>query len=128
MQLPSIIKRPKILQILLSIYFLFGLHNITHPPLDDHAWRQTLTISVAKNLVDHPNPMFPRMDIGGDTEGIIAGEFPAFNSLMSLCYRVFGYDHWYGRLINWSIGCLGLWYFYLLIKIYFVLLRKTQVQ
>ena len=99
------------LTFLILAFFILGLLRITSPPIDDHAWRQTLTISIAKNMLEHPNLLYPRMDIGGATEGIIAGEFPALNSVMWVFYKVFGYQHWYGRLINWTLSCLALFSF-----------------
>ncbi|MBP6184895.1 MAG: glycosyltransferase family 39 protein [Saprospiraceae bacterium] len=98
------------------LFFILGLENITNPPLDDHSWRQTLTISISKNLMDYPNPFYPRMDIGGKTEGIIAGEFPIYNYFVTITYWIFGYTDWSGRLVNWLFSCVGLWFFYGLIK------------
>jgi 4-amino-4-deoxy-L-arabinose transferase-like glycosyltransferase len=104
------------IRIFIALFFLLGLENIMLPILDAHDWRQTLTLSIAENFLDHPNIFFPRTDIGGATEGIMACEFPAFNYILSIIYRIFGVHDWYGRLLNWSIACAGLWFFYALCR------------
>lgn len=93
------------------IFFIAGIENITSPPLDDHMWRQSLTIMMAKNFQTHPNIFYPRTDIGGETDGIIASEFPLYSYLLSILYKVFGYQSWYGRLVSWIFGFLLLWSF-----------------
>ncbi|MBL7808404.1 MAG: glycosyltransferase family 39 protein [Saprospiraceae bacterium] len=106
------IKHHRRIQFLLLLFFFLGLKDIQMPPLDKHDWRQTLTLSIAENFLDHPNLFYPRTDIGGATEGIMASEFPAFNYLLSLFFRLLGTHYWFGRLLNWSISCIGLWFFY----------------
>ncbi|MCC7466707.1 MAG: glycosyltransferase family 39 protein [Saprospiraceae bacterium] len=100
------------IQLLILVFFLFGLQNIQQPPLDKHDWRQTLTLSISENFLEHPNPFYPRTDIGGETEGIMAAEFPAFNYLLAMLFKVFGVHYWLGRLLNWAIACAGLWFYY----------------
>ena len=100
----------------LFVFFIIGMENIDVPPMDDHAWRQTLTISMAKNLVDHPNVLYPRTILGGKTNGILGSEFPFLSYLLSLLYKIFGFGDWYGRLLNWTLSSLGLYALYSYIK------------
>lgn len=102
--------------LLIALFFLSGLENIMLPPLDAHGWRQSLTLSIAHNFLEHPNILYPRMDIGGETEGIISCEFPLYNYLLAGIFKVFGPHDWYGRLLNWTIACAGLWFFYELVR------------
>ncbi|MCB9252754.1 MAG: glycosyltransferase family 39 protein [Flavobacteriales bacterium] len=76
---------------------------------------------ISRNLLETDNnPLFPRVDNGGRHEtGIIASEFPVFNYLVYLISTVFGYDHWYGRLINLIFSSLAGWFFYKSLKFYF---------
>lgn len=46
-------------------------------------------------------------------------EFPVLNYLIYLVSLVFGYAHWYGRLINLVISSFGIFYFYKLAYKYF---------
>jgi len=99
------------------LFFLVGLENIDAPPLDMHAWRQTLTIMISKNFYEiDSNIFFPRTDIGGATEGIMATEFPIFNYILSIFYQIFGFQDWYGRLFNWVVSNLAVLAFYQVLK------------
>lgn len=99
-------------------FFLFRLYGIINMPIEVlHNWRQTTVTMVARNFLEVDNNiLYPRIDIGGDLTGITAMEFPFFNYLIYLTSVIFGYDHWYGRLINLTISSIGLYYFYLFIK------------
>ena len=75
---------------------------------------------VARNFHEiDANIFYPRIDIAGELTGITGMEFPLLNYLIYLVSRIFGYQHWYGRLINLFISSFGLWFFYKLAKKYF---------
>jgi uncharacterized membrane protein YqjE len=94
------------------LFFLFCLPGITFEPIDDHAWRQCLTTTVTKNLIEiDPNPLYPRIDIAGNRSGIIAGEAPLYNYPSVLLSKLFGYQSWYGKLTGLIAFCFGLWFF-----------------
>lgn len=103
------------------VFFLMRLIGITNPPLETgHNWRQSLTCMIARNFLEIDNSiLYPRIDMAGEKSGIIGSEFPFFNYLIYLFSELFGYAHWYGRLINLSVSSLGIWYFYRLAKEYF---------
>ena len=46
-------------------------------------------------------------------------EFPILNYLIYLVSLIFGYNHWYGRLINMIVSTIGIYFFYKIIKRYF---------
>ncbi len=100
------------------IFFIIRLFGITNPPLEiGHNWRQTLTNMIARNFYESGLDIFnPRIDTTGDKTGIIGSEFPFFNFIIYLFSVVFGYAHWYGRLINLVVSSLGTWCFYLTIN------------
>lgn len=100
------------------LFALLRLYGITNPPVEvSHSWRQTTVTMVARNFYEvDPNIMYPRIDISEDLTGITGMEFPVLNYLIYLVSEVFGYQHWYGRLINLLISSLGCWFFYLLVK------------
>ena len=100
------------------VAFLLRLYGITFSPLEvNHNWRQSTVNMVARNFFEISNNIFlPRIDFAGDLTGITGMEFPFFNYLIYLSSLIFGFDHWYGRLINLMISSLGIWYFYKLIK------------
>ena len=103
------------------LFVLIRLVGVTNPPLENsHSWRQTTVTMVARNYYEtDPNILYPRIDIGGDLTGITGMEFPVLNYLIYILSLVFGYGHWYGRLINLLVSSLGCWYFYLLLRRFF---------
>ena len=102
-------------------FFLIRLIGITNPPLEvSHNWRQTTVSMAARNFSETDNHiLYPRIDIAGEKSGITGMEFPLLNYLIYLLSVVFGYDHWYGRLINLIVSSFGLWYFFRLVKDHF---------
>jgi 4-amino-4-deoxy-L-arabinose transferase-like glycosyltransferase len=72
---------------------------------------------IARNFYEREaNIMYPEIDYAGSNSGIIGSEFPLFNYLIYIISLLFGYDHWYGRLINLIVSSIGIYYFYRLIK------------
>jgi len=106
-------------------FFVIRLIGITNPPLEvSHNWRQTTVTMVARNFLEVDNNIFfPRIDIAGEKTGITGMEFPLLNYLIYLVAKLFGYQHWYGRLINLLISSFGVWFFYKLVGKY--LTRQT---
>ncbi len=105
----------------LIFFFLIRLYGITNPPLDAaHNWRQTTVTMVARNYLEVDDRFFyPRIDVGGEKTGITGMEFPILNYLIFMVSKIFGYQHWYGRLINLIVSTIGVWYFFKIIKLYF---------
>lgn len=103
------------------LFFIIRMYGITNPPLETaHSWRQTFTCMVARNFYEiEPNILYPRIDTDGERSGIVGSEFPLFNYLIFLIAKIFGYDHWYGRLINLFISSTGIYFFYLIIRKFF---------
>jgi 4-amino-4-deoxy-L-arabinose transferase-like glycosyltransferase len=103
------------------IFFLIRLIGITNPPIEvGHNWRQSTGTMVARNFLESDNNiLYPRIDIAGEKSGITGMEFPFFNYMTYLFSNLFGYQHWYGRLINLFVSSIGIWFFFLLIRKYF---------
>ncbi|MDQ3101458.1 MAG: glycosyltransferase family 39 protein, partial [Bacteroidota bacterium] len=78
-----------------------------------HSWRQATVVMAARNFLEiNNNILYPRIDIGGSGTGITGMEFPLLNYLIYLVSLIFGYDHWYGRLINLIVSSFGVFYFH----------------
>lgn len=103
------------------LFFMIRLMGITNPPLEvAHNWRQTTVTMVARNFLEvSNNPFYPRIDFAGEKTGITGMEFPVFNYVCYWFSELFGYQHWYGRLINLLVSSIGIWYFFKIIKRYF---------
>lgn len=117
----TFLKTIKDIRFWILAFFLIRLIGITNPPLEiGHNWRQTTVTMVSRNFFEiDDNIFFPRIDIGGEKTGITGMEFPLLNYLIYLIAKIFGYQHWYGRLINLVVSSIGLWYFYKLLLKYF---------
>ena len=57
--------------------------------------------------------------MAGEKSGITGTEFPTLNYLVYLLSLIFGFNDWYGRLINLIVSSLGVLYFYKLVKMKF---------
>lgn len=105
------------------IFLFFAVHltTITLPPLEPgSAWRQTDGLMIARNFYEtDSNILYPRVDVAGDKTGIVGCEFPFLNYLIYLISLVFGYESWYGRLINQVVSSVGVYFFYRLVRHYF---------
>ncbi len=97
------------------------MYGITNPPLEvAHNWRQTTGTMVTRNFYEgSSNILYPKIDFAGEKTGITGMEFPVLNYLDYLVSEVFGYQHWYGRLINLIVSSFGIWFFFRLLKRYF---------
>jgi hypothetical protein len=75
---------------------------------------------VSRNFLEIDNNiLYPRIDIAGEKSGITGMEFPLLNYIIYIFADFFGYQHWYGRLINLFVSSLGLWFFFKLARRYF---------
>ncbi|MFI5218909.1 MAG: ArnT family glycosyltransferase [Bacteroidia bacterium] len=75
---------------------------------------------IARNFLEADNNiLYPRIDYAGQNLGIVAGECPVFSYVIFFVSKIFGYDHWYGRLINLIVSSLGIFFFGLIIQKYF---------
>lgn len=103
------------------LFFLIRLTGIINPPLEvTHNWRQTTVLMVARNFYEtDPNILYPRVDFAGNKSGITGMEFPLLNYLHYIFCLVFGYSHWYGRLINLTVSSLGVLFFNKIVRRYF---------
>ncbi|MDE0871957.1 MAG: glycosyltransferase family 39 protein, partial [Flavobacteriales bacterium] len=97
---------------------LIRLVNITSPPVEvGHNWRQSTGLMVARNFVEEKLDVFhPRVDMAGQLSGITGMEFPLLNAAHAAVSKVFGYEHWYGRLIVLLLSSWAMWSLYCLLK------------
>ena len=102
----------------LALLFIVRMYGIMDAPLESsHSWRQCITNMTARNFSESGlDIMHPRVDLGGNETGILGSEFPFLNALIYVMNSIFGFQHWYGRLINLCMSTIGIYYFYLLIK------------
>lgn len=82
-------------------------------PRSVHVWRQCNTLAVARNFqLEELDIMNPRVDRRLDTNGVTGMQFPSYEYLVALGYRLFGIENWVHRLISLLIsfwGALGMY-------------------
>ena len=90
--------------IFLVLLFLVGIRliNINMPILEGTAMRQTQTAMIARNFFSGGiNMFYPRADFFGSGPGFLVLEFPLYNALAAVGYKMVGGVHeWVGRLIT----------------------------
>lgn len=106
---------------IILIATLLLLHTILHikyfdlPPVGFHQWRQTQTLSVARNFYEEGmNILQPRVDNRGQYSGITGVEFPVVNYFIAAGYKVFGLHAYVERailLLFSFIGIIGCFFF-----------------
>lgn len=99
------------------VLLLIRLENIDLAPFDEHNWRQTMTLGVARNYAEVDATFFhPRTIVCDSRGGIFAQEFPLFNYCVFLLWKVFGEQNWCFRLFNLLVASMGLWAFSQIVK------------
>ncbi len=114
---------------ILSLVFIFllafalRLYKINNPVADWHSWRQADTAAVARNFVkDRFNLLYPQADsfvpnndLGlSNPDRLFMNEFPFYNALVALGYKIFGINPLIARLVSVSFASLGAVFLYLL--------------
>ncbi|HEY9049502.1 MAG TPA: glycosyltransferase family 39 protein [Ohtaekwangia sp.] len=102
-------------------FFLLRMYGITFPPLEvGHNWRQTDGLMIARNFYERDaNIFYPTVDVAGEKSGIVGCEFPLLNYIVYLVAAVFGYEHWYGRLVVLLFSSIGVFFFHRILRKYF---------
>ncbi|MGK0301072.1 MAG: hypothetical protein ACI89X_001946 [Planctomycetota bacterium] len=64
------------------------------------SWRECDTMAISRNfLIDGFNPLRPRVDWRGDTDGAVECEFPLYQLMIATTMAVFGEVEWPARLL-----------------------------
>lgn len=110
-----------IILVAISLFFVTRLIFTFQPPVEyEHAWRQATGLMYARNFAEtDPHFFHPRIDDDAGGTGIVILEAPILYYGMYLMSIPFGYQEWYGRLINLIISSIGTWFFFLLIRRFF---------
>ena len=98
--------RRLLLFLILLVALGVRLRGITNPLLDDQAWRQADTASMATHmlgrLTDIPSVFLPQLNYDGVTPQRVELEFPFLPYLLAWTWTLFGWADIWGRV--WSVG------------------------
>jgi len=95
-----------LLVVILLIALALRMRGITNPLLDDQAWRQADTASMATHMMGHlmdfPSVFIPQLNYDGVTPQSVELEFPFLPYLLAWSWTIFGWADFWGRL--WSVA------------------------
>ena len=93
--------------------FIIRLEKIDLAPFDTHAFRQSLTLGVARNYLEWDWNLFaPRTILCDSRPGFEVMEFPVLNYAIFILWKVFGEHNWCFRLLGLVVASVGLWHLY----------------
>lgn len=88
------------------------LHGMDAGLGDHDTWRQLETASIARNFLDEPSILWPRVNWGEPGPGYVEAEFQLFPWIVHLLYRLCGEDAWLGRALSVLFFALSCWPFH----------------
>ena len=107
-----------------KLIFIFFFSLATHVPglfspiFDYHGWAQTLRASVARNYYENGMHFFnPQVDYFEESFDR-APQFPLYSYLVAVCYKVFGFNDAWGRVVSAFFAALSAIFLYLLARLY----------
>lgn len=111
------LKREFLLILMILFALLLRLHNITAPLIGKHSWRQADTAAIARNYYHNGYKfLYPQIDWRGDTPGYVESEFPIYEFIVALVYKITGVSESIGRFISIICSLISLYILYLLVK------------
>lgn len=115
---------PFLLLIIFSLPFRF--YNYTYPLLDAFNFRQAQTATIALNFYTNGINFFQtELDIfGTGKERFLTLEFPLYEVIVSLFYKVFLFNDIWGRVVSILSGYVGAWYVY---KLTLLFLKERKI-
>lgn len=110
--------------LLLFIVIPFRIYHLNYPLLDAHFFRQTQTATFALNFYKNGINLFQtELDILGiEKEKFLTLEFPLYEAIVALLYKLFYIADFWGRLVSIIAGFIGSWYLYKLV--YLILINR----
>jgi len=96
--------------------FAVHLPGLFSPLLDNHAYRQCQTASMARNYVRHGmNFLNPEIDTAGVPQRT-GTEFPIYSYILAAGFKVFGVHEILGRLLSMVLAAWGAVFLFLFVK------------
>lgn len=91
---------------LLALLFLAaGLALLDGTPRANE-WREVETATIARNFLDEPDLLYPRINWGAPGPGYVETEFQLYPFAVQLLFRPFGVHLWLGQLLSLLISTL----------------------
>ncbi|MGB9678201.1 MAG: glycosyltransferase family 39 protein, partial [Candidatus Ratteibacteria bacterium] len=104
--------------LLIFLFFLpILLYHINKPILDTYSFRQTQTATVARNFYKNGINFFKtELDVfGKGEEGILLLEFPVYQAVVCLFYKIFWQSEIWGRVVSIIMAYIGSFFLFKLL-------------
>ena len=89
------------------IGFSLRIVNVSAPILGVHSWRQADTGAIARNYLENGLVFWlPQVDWSGASSGFVECEFPLYQYLVALMYKLFGVNELIARGFSVLCSCL----------------------
>ena len=103
--------------LLIGLNFLLHFPFFNTPPNSMHVWRQCNTLAVARNFSEEDmNILKPRVDRRGNSDGVTGMQFPSYEFLLALLYKIFGFHFWLSRAFSFFLFSIGVIFIYLIFE------------
>ena len=111
---------------LILIALPFRFYHFTYPILDSFNFRQAQTATIALNFYKNGiNLLQTELDIFGiGKERFLTLEFPLYEAIVAILYKIFFVSDMWGRLVSIIVGFIGAWYLY---KLVILLLKNNKI-
>lgn len=105
------------LVLLLIVATVPRLVHLKQPILGLQAWRQADTAAFARNYYENGfRFLYPQVDWGGDSDGVIESEFPLYSFAVAVAYAAFGVSETWGRLLSVLCALATIFFLYRLVE------------
>lgn len=107
----------KVLFLLIIAAAIFVRSYDIFRPIDHSSWREADVGSIARNYaLESMNPLYPRIDWRGQTDGRVESEFPILPYLIAITYKIFGLHDYFGRIWAFVFSIVTLWFYFKLVR------------
>jgi len=112
--------RPWALVTVGAVFLVLRLYGVTAPLIEMHNVRQTQTAMIARNLLrENFNIFHTRIDWTGNEPGYVVQEFPLYQLIVALAWKIYGEYDAVGRLISLLWACVAAFYLFRIARMLF---------
>jgi len=105
---------------IVSLGIFVGLHLafINLPPCGNHLWRQSNSLALTRNFFEENMSIWlPRVDKRWEFSGVTGTNFPLYEWILAVLYKIFGFSHTLHRIYALAISIASFMAIYRLFKL-----------
>ncbi|MGV8124351.1 MAG: ArnT family glycosyltransferase [Candidatus Xenobiia bacterium LiM19] len=110
----------KFILLLLVLHILISFYDLSSPPISRSIFRQTQTAMITENFArDNFSFKGLYLNLQGNDKLMVAFEFPVYNFIVGLFFKVFGENPFWGKLVSFCASLVSLLIIISLINYYY---------